>query len=391
MKIVLFTFYFPPDLSAGSFRAKALVDALSHQLGERDIIDVITTSPNRYKEHYVQAGEIEKFGIVTIHRIPVPLHQSGMLDQVRSFGYFAWGALRLARKKRWDVVIGTSSRLFTATLATVVAKSHKASLYLDIRDIFSDTLKDVLLGVFAKILMPIVKLIERWTINSADKVNLVSGGFLPFFKAIAPGQHFTVYSNGIDPEFSNLRLPKKIGPKRPPVVLFAGNIGEGQGLHKILPAVALKSNAHFKIIGAGGRRNTLVEALNLAAVRNVELIDPMPRSQLIDQYLGSDFLFLHLNDFPAFEKVIPSKVFEYAATGKPILAGISGYGAKFISENIAGADVFAPCDADAMISAINKQAEGADAYDRTEFIVKFDRKTIMAQMADEIIQSRKSS
>ena len=45
---------------------------------------------------------------------------------------------------------------------------------------------------------------------------------------------------------------------------------------------------------------------------------------------STDVLFLHLNDYSAFRKVIPSKIFEYAATGKPIVAGVSGYAAEFL-------------------------------------------------------------
>ena len=50
--------------------------------------------------------------------------------------------------------------------------------------------------------------------------------------------------------------------------------------------------------------------------------------------LFRSILFIHLNAYPAFEKVLPSKIFEYAATGKPILAGVSGYSADFIRNNL---------------------------------------------------------
>ena len=53
MKIVLFTFYYPPDLSAGSFRAVALVEALSKKISLEDELHVVTTHPNRYATHQV--------------------------------------------------------------------------------------------------------------------------------------------------------------------------------------------------------------------------------------------------------------------------------------------------------------------------------------------------
>ena len=49
MKFCFFTFYYPPDLSAGSFRSIALVENLISQMDSKDSLVVITTSPNRYK------------------------------------------------------------------------------------------------------------------------------------------------------------------------------------------------------------------------------------------------------------------------------------------------------------------------------------------------------
>jgi len=54
-------------------------------------------------------------------------------------------------------------------------------------------------------------------------------------------------------------------------------------------------------------------------------------------------LFLHLNAHAAFEKVLPSKIFEYAH-GKPIWAGVAGHAARFIASEVPNAAVFAPCN-----------------------------------------------
>ena len=53
MKILVLSFYFPPDLSAGSYRMSGLVDELLST--SKDIeIDVFTTTPNRYKSYKPQ-------------------------------------------------------------------------------------------------------------------------------------------------------------------------------------------------------------------------------------------------------------------------------------------------------------------------------------------------
>ncbi|MDC0198477.1 glycosyltransferase WbuB, partial [Candidatus Thioglobus sp.] len=83
MKIVFFTFYYPPDLSAGSFRSVALAQALSRKIDSNDELHVITTHPNRYASYREAANNIELDGNITIHRILAPSHRSGMLSQTR--------------------------------------------------------------------------------------------------------------------------------------------------------------------------------------------------------------------------------------------------------------------------------------------------------------------
>ena len=81
MKVVFFTSYYPPDLSAGSFRAVALVKALSKKISANDRIHVITTHPNRYASYRLSVEDEEVQGNITISRIKVPNYKNGMILQ----------------------------------------------------------------------------------------------------------------------------------------------------------------------------------------------------------------------------------------------------------------------------------------------------------------------
>ena len=143
MKIVLFTFYYPPDLGAGSFRAVALMEALFNKISPGDELHVVTTHPNRYATYKVPAKDSERNGNITIHRIQVPSHQSGMLSQARAFTVFAWHALRYCTNLRPDFVIATTSRLMTGLLAGFSSKLVGCCYFIDLRDIFSETVSDL--------------------------------------------------------------------------------------------------------------------------------------------------------------------------------------------------------------------------------------------------------
>ena len=88
MKILYLTFYFEPDLCAGSFRNTPLAYELNRQLNEEDEVHVITTMPNRYQSFKEHALETERIDKLLIHRISIPEHQSGFFDQINSFKTF---------------------------------------------------------------------------------------------------------------------------------------------------------------------------------------------------------------------------------------------------------------------------------------------------------------
>jgi glycosyltransferase involved in cell wall biosynthesis len=111
----------------------------------------------------------------------------------------------------------------------------------------------------------------------------------------------------------------------------------------------------------------------------------MPREGLFEQYRSADILFLHLNDYQAFHKVLPSKIFEYAATGKPILAGVGGYAAAFLREKVPGVAVFEPCDPAAMHRSFQRLLDGPRMIDRRDFCARYLRKNIMREMARDIL------
>jgi glycosyltransferase involved in cell wall biosynthesis len=382
----LISFYYPPDLSAGSFRTAALVKALL----ESDAsvrLHVITTQPNRYQSFASSALETETHERLTVTRVKLPPHASGMRDQARAFLAYAREVGRISTRTRYDLVYGTSSRLMTAVLAARIAAQSGAPLYLDIRDIFVDTIGDVLPRPLSLPMRWAFDPLERWAIGRAARVNLVSEGFRPYFERRFPRQSFSFHTNGVDELFENIETTQTPrDPSTPIQILYAGNIGEGQGLHAIVPALAsaLGHRATLRIIGDGGRRHQLATALAASALADrVTLLPPVGRDALLEEYRRADVLFLHLNDYAAFEKVLPSKIFEYAALGKPILAGVGGYAAHFLKTEVTNAAVFAPCDAAAGVAALGT-LELVDRP-RAEFVARFRRGTVMRRLAADVL------
>ncbi|WP_411688183.1 glycosyltransferase family 4 protein [Acinetobacter indicus] len=386
MNLLIISFFYKPDLSAGSFRTTALVESIEQKYPSATI-DIISTLPNRYNDFSEDCKRIEYNGNVTIYRADVSTKFSGILGQIISFMLFFLFAFKLVVGKKYDLVYATSSRLMTAFLGALVATIKRAPLYLDIRDIFIDTVEDVFPKKMTVLVLPILSVIEKFTITKANKVNLVSRGFLPYFESKFKDKSYSFYTNGIDSIFLNNIVKKipNIDKNKTVSVVYAGNFGDGQGLHKIIPLLAkqLENKVVFQLIGNGGRKKELEEQLDELNVNNVEIIAPVTRVELLKFYENADILFLHLNDYDAFKKVIPSKIFEYACYNKPIWGGLSGYVVDFIGDSMHGAYIFKPCNVDEAIKAFN--SIDYDIQPREKFIHLYTRSNIMNNLADDVI------
>ena len=387
MRILFLTYYFEPDLCAGSFRNSSLFKELINNLRQGDVIDVVTTKPNRYDSFEVEAKSKEEISdAITVCRVDLPKHGSGMLGQVKAFRIFYKEALRITEKSNYDLVYASSSRLFTAFLGAKVSKSKNANLYLDIRDIFKETILDVYGNNLMKFALNVLLTkVENYTFKKAQHINLVSKGFESYFKKYKEPK-FSFFTNGIDDIFLNFSAQNTL-PNKQKTILYAGNIGESQGLDTIIPQVAVQlADSHkFVIIGDGGAKHKLVDALKTNNIKNVILKNPIKRNLLIEEYNKADFLFLHLNHQKAFERVLPSKLFEYGAFNKPIIAGVNGYASTFLKENMDNIILFNPGDAKSLGNQL-KQYE-YKLSDRSDFVKKYSRSNINKEMVKSILKA----
>lgn len=390
-KILYITFYYEPDLCAGSFRNTPLSELLGKKLEGKAEIDVMTTMPNRYDSFKVQAPKFEEKGNIRIHRFQLPPHRSGIKDQMNSFKTYWSSVLKAVDGKEYDLVFASSSRLFSAVLGSYIARRKKAELFLDIRDIFKDTIEDIITNpLFQFGSKPLFSFLEKYAFGRAENINVVSEGFLEYLKKVSPKSKFHFFPNGIDNVFLN-RSKENNKSNTPKVITYAGNIGEGQGLELTLPKAAkqLEGEYEFHIIGGGGTLIKLIEEINKEGVTNIKLMDPVKRSDLLSKYDHSDVLFLQLNDLDAFRKVLPSKIFEYASFDKPIVAGVAGYSANFLKQNVSGSFVYNPGDVIGLVNILKKLPN--ETYSRNEFVESFSRSKINEGLTDQILKALNES
>jgi glycosyltransferase involved in cell wall biosynthesis len=383
-KTILFlSFYFTPDLCAGSFRNSTLLDMIESQSFEKLNKVVITTKPNRYKDFRMQSKAYERRGSVEIYRIQIPDHQSGIIDQIRAFVIYFYKGFRIAYKYKPALVYASTSRLFTGFLGALCSRLGTSPLYLDVRDIFLDTIMDIYKrSVVRYLLYPVVSLFEKFTMQSARHINLISSGFENYFYARYPDKKYSNFSNGVDALFLTDKYYTKTDSSTDNLIVYAGNIGEGQGLHILLPGLAkYLPEYQIVIIGDGGAKQRLLDGIQ--GLPNVQLMQPMPRDNILEYYQKASYTLIHLNNNKAFKKVLPSKVFELAAINKPILAGVDGYASQFLAENVEDCLLFKPGDYNEAAKLIHSHQYRA--IDRDLFKIRYSRRNINRRMAKSIL------
>ena len=82
---------------------------------------------------------------------------------------------------------------------------------------------------------------------------------------------------------------------------------------------------------------------------------------------------------------MPSKVFEYAASGKPIWAGVDGYAASFIKKNVENSVTFTPCNEKEAIESFSKLKLGD--VSRKVFVSQFSRDKIVDEFCQDILKT----
>ena len=122
-------------------------------------------------------------------------------------------------------------------------------------------------------------------------------------------------------------------------------------------------------------------------LKNIKIIKPVNRKQLIKFYRNSDILFLQLTEDKAFEKVLPSKIFEYSVFDVPILSGVAGNAKEFILNEVENSYTFPPNNLDKARNQINSILSNYNCVKRVSFVKKFNRERLMDNLSDFLIKN----
>lgn len=391
MNLIIMTYNYYPDISPASYRIKSLVENLIANSQQSKInISIICSEPKRYNLSY-NYNDKNNTNNVKIHRSKNFTLTKTPLDKIFSYINYVFLCFSVLIKSENKFVIVTSSKLGTAFICYFFSFFFKYKYIVDLRDILSDNIVSIIKNYsigLSLILKKIILFFEIKILKKSIHVNVVSEDFKAYYSNILNIKNWTCYKNGIDNMFLDDNFVNKNKNKKIKI-LYVGNNGAGQALDKILPKAAkhLEKKYEFIVIGSGSHHKKLKKNIQNMKIKNINLIGAIERSRVLEYYKNSDILFLHLNNIDSFKRVLPSKIFEYIAVSKPIIAGLpKGFATDFIKSNISHCIFFESCDPSDLIKKLKLINDiKINKNEIYEFKKKYSRNNIMKNMSRDII------
>jgi colanic acid biosynthesis glycosyl transferase WcaI len=332
-RILLITQWFDPEPTfKGILFAKELVSRGFE-------VEVITGFPNYpggtlYDGYRVKFIQKEIIDGVLVTRVPLfPSHDKSKLGRVFNYLSFAFSSLiyGLFFSKRADVIYAYHPPLTVGISALIIKLFRRVPVVLDIQDMWPDTLKATGMISNPRLLRFISKVCSAIYL-SATKIVVLSPGFkrLLIDRGV-PASKIEIIYNWADEKIlrnATSEMPKALACIEGFKVLFAGNVGQAQGLNVILDAALLLKDdvpkLHFLVLGRGLQLDDLKRRAIDLNLDNVHFLAAVGMEE-VGGFLGSaDALLIHLNSDPLFEITIPSKTQAYMAVGKPLIMGVHG-------------------------------------------------------------------
>jgi glycosyltransferase involved in cell wall biosynthesis len=348
VKVLVVTQYFWPE----SFRINDVVSSLVDSGLE---VDVLTGKPNYpdgkiFNGYRVWDCQIEhKFGS-SIFRVPlIPRGNKSKFNlALNYFSFIIFGVIQgtwMVRKNKYDLVfVYGLSPILLSIPGVFISKIKGIQIILWVQDLWPESLLATK-SVQNSLVISMVGLVVKWIYQSMDLILVQSHAFIDEVKKMTTEKEIKYYPNSVDPSFYNYSLNKQIDIEEEQKndgkfnVVFAGNIGIGQGIEVILEAAKILSdidNIQFVIYGSGSRLEWLEEQKKQNNLKGIILKGRHPVESMPQLLSNANALLVTLSDEPIFAKTIPNKIQAYLAVGRPILACLNGEGARVVNEAKAG-------------------------------------------------------
>ena len=344
MHVFIITQYYPPEIGASASRWSDYIKILIQQNHKVSVLCEAPHYPNKeYFPGFSNAwlSREEKSSNLTIFRTKAfASDRKSFLKKITHYFVFMISAiLNFKRVKNYDLLIISSPPLFTGIIGLVAKKFYKKKFWLDIRDLWPDSVYE--LGQIKKgFLFKLSKNLERKIYDSAEGFIFPVPGFrkyLQSFSDIIAKKPMYDLMNGVSKDFIDKYLSLPTSRSNIFTVLYSGNMGLAQDLETIIKAAEILKDydINFTFIGQGVCKSKII-SLAEPFKGKINFYDSVSREELVKYINKASVCIVPLKDRELFKSALPSKMFEYMACERPVIVGIKGEAKKLINNAKAG-------------------------------------------------------
>jgi len=394
MKLLFITDNFPPETNAPATRT---YEHCKEWVKAGVEVTVITCVPNfpqgkvyeGYRNRLYQSEVID--GIRVIRVWSYITANKGFAKRVADYLSFAFTAFWAGLFRQYDVIVATSPQFFTTWTASALSKLRRKPWIFELRDLWPESIHTVGAMRESRILDWLER-VELWLYRDAARVVAVTDAFKA--NLVARGidaDKIDVVTNGANlelyrPREKDRELLTKLGLEGKFIVGYIGTHGMAHSLDFIVRSLAKidDPDIHFLFVGDGAVKEKIVTLAEALELDNCTFLDPIPKAE-VPRYLSiADISLAPLKKSDTFKTVIPSKIFEASAMGKPTLLGVEGQAREILEKYGAGL-CFEPENETDFLKKVTSFKEDRTLYEScqegcTKLAEDFDRKRLAETM-----------
>lgn len=367
MKIVIFYQHFHGQDAPGHAVLLDFACSLQQQGHEvtvvaGDISYMDRTAPDLpWRRRLMRREQIAGVSVIRV-RSTAELRRSTLGKLLGTVSFTLLCGVALLSCRRADVIYASSPPLIPMLSAWLASRLWRRPLVLEVRDLWPAS--GIELGALRHpLLRRAMGWTERFLYNRSERIvtlspamrdNIVERGW--------PPDKVITATYGIDPNFlrpdpaAGARIRTLMGWEGRHIVMYLGDHGHANHLEVILRAaqrLRQRPDILLVLIGNGTEKARLRRLAQRQGLANVQFHGPVPKRQAVAYINSADLCLATLRDIPVFRTVIPTKLVDYLACGKPVLIGIRGQ-AQAIVEAAGAGLAFAPEDDRTLASMIEE-------------------------------------
>jgi glycosyltransferase involved in cell wall biosynthesis len=371
MKILYLSQYFPPEMGAPAAR----VSELSHHwVDAGHDVTVLTGFPHypsgvvapeyRKKLHRLIARETLD-GIRVERTWLAVLPNCKTWERVLNYASFTVSAaLRGSFLGRPEIVIATSPQLLECLAGLWIATLKRVPFVFEVRDLWPESLTVDASSTMSRWIRAVLKKIAELLYDRASHIVVVTPAFKTHIVEqyhVAPDK-ISIVMNGVEPCLfnptgDNDSVVGEFELEGRFIVSFIGVLGNAHGLQTIAHAARRLQQSLpevlFLLVGEGADKSNVQEQCAQIGLKNVLFLGQQPRSKIPALIRASSVGLVLLKKSEVFKTVIPTKLLEFMACGRPVILGVAGQARELVEQAGCGLCV-APEDSISLVEAIEQ-------------------------------------